>query len=75
MEEDYRNSIKILEKKQIKNIKSIIGISDLAFPVYYEGFKGEAIGCSTKTQSKLRVVCIGYEEIHSDRSNIFYSIT
>lgn len=43
VEEDYLNSIKILEKKTDKNSESIIEISDLEFPVYYEGFEGEAI--------------------------------
>ena len=43
VEEDYLNSIKILEKKQKKNSESISGISGLAFPVYYEGFEGEVI--------------------------------
>ena len=43
VEEDYLNSIKILEKKTDKNSESIIGISDLEFPVYYEGLEGEAI--------------------------------
>lgn len=42
------------------------------FQCIMKALKVKQFGCSTKTQSKLCVVCIGYEEIHSDRSNIFY---
>ena len=43
VEEDYLSSIKILEKKKIKNSEIIIGISGLVFPVYYEDLEDDAI--------------------------------
>lgn len=56
VEEDYLNSIKILEKKQKKNSESISGISGLAFPVYYEGFEGEVI--RLLNENTVETVCL-----------------
>ena len=56
VEEDYLNSIKILEKKTEKNSESISGISGLAFPVYYEGFEGEVI--RLLNENTVETVCL-----------------
>ena len=56
MEEDYLNSIKMLEKKTDKNSESIIGISGLVFQVYYERFEGEAI--RLLNENTVETVCL-----------------